>query len=136
MQAKVGFGSWVFNRTQLDAPVGLLGGGGLDKPSVAVRCSPRLYHPRGLIPQLRLLQNTGGGGRASTGGAGVSPAAASAGGLAAGGGGAGGAVQSSPGGVEAFHESSTGLSDLEHRCLIAVLTLNEVGGVDGWTQPV
>lgn len=38
------FTSWVFSRSQLDSPICALPG--LDKPSVAVRCSRRLYEPR------------------------------------------------------------------------------------------
>ena len=37
------YATWMFARTQLDAPMVCLAG--LDKPSVAVRASPRLYRP-------------------------------------------------------------------------------------------
>ena len=51
--AKASYATWVFQRTQLDSPVACLPG--LEKPSVAVRSSPRLYAPRNVVAEMPSL---------------------------------------------------------------------------------
>ena len=53
--AKASYATWVFQRTQLDSPAACLPG--LEKPSVAVRSSPRLYAPRNVVAETPSLSS-------------------------------------------------------------------------------